>query len=257
MITILIVGDNITDNERIAGSIIGGTELSTCVLCTRSADEALKIAESRQYTIDLFIIHVRMKEQSGYLLSEKIRKLPKYRECPVIFVTSLSYNASGFPDLATYQSYRKFNYISLPVKRIDVQGKLGLYLDEILASQALRDKADRAIFLNHAKGEAIISVREILYAEVQGKTCRVYTAEDVFEIKRKNLAEIIDAVDDNAFLRCHRGFALNIKQLKGIEKVDRRIWKAIFQKENGTCLISKSYFESIMKAYKNCGGDPI
>lgn len=107
MITILIVGNNIADNERIAGGIIGGTELTTCVICTHTAPEALKVIESRRYKIDLFVISIKMKEQSGYRLAEKIRKLAEYRDCPILFVTNSSYSLSGFSELTTFQSYKK------------------------------------------------------------------------------------------------------------------------------------------------------
>lgn len=251
MITILIVGNNITDNEQIAGSIIGGTELTTCVISTRSAVEAYQIAESKTPKIDLFIVSVRMKEQSGYKLSEKLRRLPEYRDCPILFVTGLSYNASGFPDLATYQSYRKHNYISLPVKRTDVQGKLGLYLEEILASQAFRRKDERAILLEHKTGEAFVRVREILFAEVQNKTCRLITESAVYEISHRSLNDLIEVIDEVGFMRCHRGFALNVRQLKGIETAGRRLWQAVFSKEAGTCLISKTYYALIFEKYQS------
>ena len=251
MITILIAGNDIHDNERIAGSVIGGTELTTCVICTRSASETLKIAESGTYKIDLFILSIKMKEQSGHRLAEQLRKIPEYRDCPILFVTNLSYNLSGFPDLATVHSYRKHNYISLPVDRIDVQGKLGLYLEAIQSAQSGRSLEERAVYLNHEKGEVLIQVKEILYAEVRNKICSIYTAEECYEISRKNLSEIMEVLDNGYLLRCHRGFALNVKQLRGIEKIDRRLWKAIFPVSSGNCLISKSYVEAVMDRYKS------
>jgi DNA-binding LytR/AlgR family response regulator len=250
MITILIVGNNIQDNEQIAGSIIGGTELATCVICTRSASEALEIAESRIYKIDLFIISIKMKEQSGNRLAEKLRKLPEYRECPILFVTGLSYNHSGFSDLATYQSYRRYNYISLPIERIDVQGKLGLYLEDIISNQSSRDKPERAVYLSHSKGEAFIPRKDILFAEVRSKVCRIVTTEGSYEVNRQGLEDLIRIVDDDMFLRCHRGFALNVRQLRGVEKPDGRIWEAVFDNNAEICLISRSHINQIMEKYR-------
>jgi len=250
MITILIVGNNIADNERIAGSIIGGTELTTCVICTHSAAEALKVIDSRQYKLDLFVITIKMKEQSGYRLAEKIRQIPEYKDCPILFVTNSSYNLSGFSELATYQSYKKYNYISLPITRIDVQGKLGLYLEEIIQTQSVKNHAERAVYLNHSKGDTFIGAKDILFAEIQNKCCTVYTTEGAFHLIRKTLTDMIDIVDDSFFMRCHRGFALNIKQIKGIENVDRRIWKANFRTSEETCLISQTYIDGIFEKYK-------
>jgi len=251
MITILIAGNDIHDNERIAGSVIGGTELTTCVICTRSASEALRIAEDGIFKIDLFIISIKMKDLSGHRLAEQLRKIPQYRDCPILFVTNLSYNLSGFPDLATFHSYRKHNYISLPVDRIDVQGKLGLYLEAIQSAQSGRSLEERAVYLCHEKGEVLIHVKDILYAEVRNKICSIYTAEEIYEISRKNLTEITESLDNGYFMRCHRAFALNVKQLRGIEKIDRRLWKAVFTVSCGTCLISKSYIETVMDRYKS------
>lgn len=250
MITILIAGNNIADNERIAGSVIGGSELTTCVISTRSPSEALALAKNGPYKIDLFIISIRMKEQSGYRLAEKLRRIPEYRNSPILFVTSLSYNLSGFPELATYQSYRKFNYISLPIERIDVQGKIGLYLEEIISNQSSRNRAERAVFLSHAKGEVFVGVKDILSAEVRNKVCTVFTTDGAYQLTRRTLDEIIGIVDDEFFLRCHRSFALNVRQLRGIEKVDRRIWRAVFDLDTEPCLISKSYLGPVMEKYK-------
>lgn len=250
MITILIVGNNIADNERIAGSIIGGTELTTCIICTHSAQEALKVIEGRQYKIDLFVISIRMKEQSGYRLAEKIHKIAEYRDCPILFVTNSSYSLSGFSQLTTYQSYKKFNYISLPITRIDVQGKLGLYLEEIIQSQSVKSGDDRGVHLAHTRGETFLGIKDILFAEVQSKHCLIYTAREVLQVNRKNLNEIIDIMDDEFFLRCHRSFAVNIRQVKGVEKVDRRLWKAIFEHSGKTCLISMSHIKNITDKYK-------
>lgn len=250
MITILIAGDNIADNERIAGSVIGGSELTTCVISTRSPSEALELAKTGPYKIDLFIISIRMKEQSGYRLAEKLRRIPEYRNSPILFVTSLSYNLSGFPELATYQSYRKFNYISLPIERIDVQGKIGLYLEEIISNQSSRNRAERAVFLPHAKGETFVGLKDILSAEVRNKVCTVFTTDGAYQLSRRTLDEMIGIVDDEFFLRCHRSFAVNVRQLRGIEKVDRRIWRAVFDLDTEPCLISSSYLGPVMEKYK-------
>lgn len=252
MITILIVGNNIADNERIAGSIIGGTELTTCVICTHSAPEAWKVIESRQYKIDLFVISIRMKEQGGFRLAERIRKIAEYRECPVLFVTNSSYSLSGFSQLTTYQSYKKFNYISLPITRIDVQGKLGLYLEEIVQNHSANQKSEQAVYLAHTKGETFLSVKEILFAEVQNKICSIYTTNGIFHMQRKNLSQVMALIEDDCFIRCHRAFALNIRRLKGIEKIERRIWKAVFENCSEACLISKTYVQTVTEKYKTC-----
>jgi two-component system LytT family response regulator len=254
MITVLIVGNNIADNERIAGSIIGGTELTTCTICARSAQEAQRVITRTLEPIDLFVISIRLRDQSGYLLAESIRKINRYRDTPILFITNSSPSLSDFTERSTYQSYKKHHYISLPITRIDVQSKLGLYLEQIIRSQGERSSAERSVHIRHSKGETLLVVQEILFAEVQNKDCRIVTLSGSYEVLNKALKDLILMVDDDYFLRCHKSFALNIRQLKGLEKAARRIWKASFSSEQEPCFISSTYLPQILDAYRNYSG---
>lgn len=251
MITILIAGDHIADNERISASIIGGTELTTCVICARSGIEAQRVIESRIEPIDLFIVSIKLRDQSGYRLAEFIRKDHRYRDTPILFVTNSSPSLAGFSEMTTYQSYKKHHYISLPITRIDVQSKLGLYLEQIISNQGKRNSAERAVQIKHSKGETLLVVQEILFAEVQNKNCRITTLSGCYEVLNKGLKDIIFMISDDYFLRCHKSFALNIRQLKGIEKAERRIWNASFPSAQEPCLISSTYLPKIMEVYRD------
>ncbi len=123
-------------------------------------------------------------------------------------------------------------------------------LEEIIQTQSARNQSERAVFISHATGDAFIGIKDILFAEVQNKTTSLFTTEGIFRINRKSLLDIISIVDDDFFLRCHRSFALNVKQIKGIETVDRRIWRAVFEKQKETCLISQTYLDAILEKYK-------
>lgn len=256
MITILIAGDHIVDNERVAASIIGGTELTTCIICARSGREAQQVIESRIEPIDLFIVSIRLQDQSGYRLAELIRKDPCYRETPILFVTNSSPSLAGFSEMSTYQSYKKHHYISLPITRIDVQSKLGLYLEQIIRNQGKRSSAERAVQIKHSKGETLLVVQEILFAEVQNKNCRMITLSGSYEVLNKGLKDIIAMIGDDCFLRCHKSFALNIRQLKGVEKAARRIWEASFTSAQEPCLISSTYLPKILEVYRNLPRTP-
>lgn len=250
MITTLIVGNELSDNERIAASIIGGTELTACTITTSSPKEVLEIINSKNYEIDLFIIGVKLKGHGGFWLSEKIRQVDRYKLTPIVFVTSASYSLLGLSPLNTYQSYKNYSYITLPIQRIDVQGKMGLYLEKIVNGQKQRKKSKRMFYLKHKTGEIFLNVKELIYAEVQGKICTLVTLQGCFQLNRKSLKEIVSLVDSQDFIRCHRCFALNIKNLKRIDKSNKRLWNAIFQDGYDTCPISSTYFEDVVTRYK-------
>lgn len=249
MLTFLIVGESTINNREIARSIIGIDNMDTCVICLHSPIEALKVAIDRKYHIDLFIISIKMKEQGGYRLAEKIRKITTYKNTPILFVTGLTYNLAGFEELTTFESYKKYNYISLPISSLDVQGKCGLYLDSIIKKQEETTKTERVIYFKHSKGEVLVDVKDLLFAEVQGKNCQIHTKINVYLLNRHTLQQVIDIVDDYSFARCHKSFAVNIKQIKALEKKDKRIWLATFGKGE-SCDISKTYIQDISNRYK-------
>lgn len=246
MITIMIVNEKSRDNEQIAASIIGGFENSTCIISTCSSQEAEDIF-SHKDDIDLFILQINMKERSGYKLAESIRKRKNYRNTPILFITAQSYSMVGFPQLATYRSYMKHNYISTPVCRLDVQGKLGLYLDAILSTEHT-DSGERVIYLEHNSGNTFLKVNDILFAEIQNKSAVIHTMNESYSIRRTSLEKIAEIIDDELFMRCHKSFAINVKNMTALEKAGRRNWLAIFEGRK-CCPVSQTYYGRIKENY--------
>jgi hypothetical protein len=140
------------------------------------------------------------------------------------------------------------NYISTPIQRIDVQGKIGLYLDRIIEAANSHQSHERVIFLEHTGGECFLEVRSILYAEVQDKDITLYTKKGAYILKRSALETLCKKVDSEYLLRCHKSFAVNINAVKEIAPAGRRNWTAVL--ENGLrCPVSQTYYLLIRAAY--------
>ena len=184
MITVMIITDSIKSNEFIAGSVIGGFENSICVISTPDVFESERIIKSQAYDIDLFFVQVKMKKLGGNKIAETIRSCKKYRNTPILFITPINHNTVGFSELATYHGYKKQNYISTPIQRIDIQGKVGLYLDKIIEEASAKSKHERVIFIEHSNGESFIEVKNILFAEVYNKNLTIYTKRGSYSVKR-------------------------------------------------------------------------
>lgn len=248
MITVMIVTDNIKENELIAASIIGGFEHSICVITSTDKDESEQLIRTQKHDVDIFILKVRMKSISGTKLAQLIRSRDKYINTPILFITSINHNMVGFSELATYHGYRRENYISTPIQRIDVQGKIGLYLDRIIEAANSHQSHERVIFLEHTGGECFLEVRSILYAEVQDKDITLYTKKGAYILKRSALETLCKKVDSEYLLRCHKSFAVNINAVKEIAPAGRRNWTAVL--ENGLrCPVSQTYYLLIRAAY--------
>lgn len=246
MITIMTVNEKAKDNELIAASIIGGFETSVCIISTCSAPEAEEIFSHRD-DVDLFILQINMKERSGYKLADSIRRRKNYQKTPILFITPQSYSLVGFPQLATYRSYMTHNYISTPICRLDVQGKLGLYLDSILSSEHI-SSGEKVIYLEYDSGNAFIKLSDILFAEIQNKSACLHTVNESFSIKRTSLDKIMAMVDDEFFARCHKSFAVNISKISALKKIDRRNWLAVFEGRK-FCPVSQTYYGQVKELF--------
>ena len=250
MVTIMIVTDSIKENELIASSIIGGFNNSIGIIATTDMKECESIIGSRQYDIDIFFIRVKMKNKGGRKLAEYIRDFRKYKETPIVFITSIMQNAPGCSELATYQGYKKETYLVTPIHRIDVQGKIGLYLDRIISESSNKNKHDRVLFIEHSKGESFVEVKSIRYAEVQNKVVSLYTMAGEYQLKRTALDRFCKMVDCDCLKRCHKSFAVNVNEIKDIVPEGRRNWSAIFP-DGSKCLISSTYYPEIRKLFYN------
>ena len=248
MITVMIITESIKNNEMIAASIIGGFENSVCIIAATDISECEQIIRSQKQNIDIFIIQIRMKEKGGRKLAEYIRGFKMYKNAPILFITSVSQNMVGYSELATYQGYKKENYISTPIRRIDVQGKIGLYLDRIIAEASEKETHERVVFLEHAGGETFIEVKTVLFAEVQDKMVTLHTTSGDYSIKRTSLDTLCNLIGSDCLIRCHKSFALNPGAVKEIVPAERRNWLAVFQ--NGfKCPISQTYYSKARAAF--------
>ena len=246
MITIMIVSQQNKINEMLASSIIGGVEDSVTRISTTDTNEAEEIISNEKIDIDLFVFQVKMKPKSGTILEHLLRQKKRYADRPVLLLTNLSYNLVGYPQLAGYESYKRKNYISMPIERSDVQAKLCLYLDEILKEQ--KRQRNNFIYLEHHQGELIVDQKDILYAEVQNKVLTIHCTSGIFELKRITLQKFCTQIGTDAFVQCHKSFAVNVDAIDEIIHNGRRNWLAVFVGGN-VCPISQTYYENVKRKY--------
>ena len=246
MITIMMVSQKNKINELLASSIIGGLEDTVNLIATTDTGEAETIIQSEKFNIDLFIFQIKMKPKSGTVLENLLRQKKRYEDKPVLLLTNLSYNMVGYPQLAGYESYKRKNFISMPIERTDVQAKLCLYLDEILKDQ--KRQLSNFVYLEHDQGELMIERKEILYAEVQNKLLTVHCTSGSFELKRITLRDFCTQIVGDTFVQCHKSFAVNLEAVSEIIRNGRRNWLAIFV-DGDACPISQTYYERVKREY--------
>lgn len=249
MLTVLISSNDFNITEKIARNIIRSTGNSACIFYAATSTEALGIIKSKRQIIDLFFIDVNLREFGGYKLESEIRNVSAYRETPIIFITKVSYNLIGPSRLSTYHSYKKRNYISLPIDDLDVQGKIGLYLDSIISEKAKREGIAKTLVFKHAQGYVKLDIRSIVFIEVQDKCCSLHTLKGDYQLKRTGLNQLQSEINSDLLVRCHRSYILNVKNLSSIEKLSKKIWAAHFNSSDETCPISGTYIKEVYGKY--------
>lgn len=96
-----------------------------------------------------------------------------------------------------------------------------------------------------------INKDRILCFEVMGRNSYIYTQRNKYALYRQALNQVLEQIDDPYFVRCHKSYALNIKNLEDVKKERRGIWNAVFkQKTDVECPISGIYYDSVMRKHE-------
>lgn len=93
-----------------------------------------------------------------------------------------------------------------------------------------------------------VQTDEILYLRVDKHKIDLITRKKTYPVKSRNLKDLLEEFGVPELCRCHRSFALNVRNVCSIVQETRRLWIANFD-ENGDicCEISKPFIAEIMK----------
>ena len=96
-----------------------------------------------------------------------------------------------------------------------------------------------------------VDANAILGVEVLGRNCYVYAGKRSYPLLYKNMETALKEIGEPYCVRCHRSYAVNLKNVIDIQKLRRNIWSPVFPVETiFHCEISKSYYPRIMELYK-------
>lgn len=91
----------------------------------------------------------------------------------------------------------------------------------------------------------------ILCFEVMGRNSYIYTSHNKYTLYRQSLNQVLEQINDPYFVRCHKSYALNIRNLADVYKERRGMWKAVFKQKTDTeCPISEIYYDIVMRKHE-------
>lgn len=242
MIKILVVEDSEQDMLHYKSVLEKIESIEVCYAF--SGEEALDIIKQR--LIDIFILDIQLPGMNGLELASKIRTLPDYALALIVFITGYEKN-----QLEAFKQFHCYDYIIKPFGSKEFEKKM---ISLIKHLSLLKHKITRVKMLLYPvkNKDILIPIDHIDYAEVLHRCCYLYTdlQEAPFESNSIILKELIEEVNDPYFIQCHRSFAINIKKIKEIERLNYRLWSITLQDSTNKLYVSGKFYDLIYEKLK-------
>jgi DNA-binding LytR/AlgR family response regulator len=242
---VLVVEDNSTEAENIAGLL----RQSGYVVCgvAVSLPEALHLFDSFKPDVSVVDIYLQGR-QDGIAFARQMSHHEHTRR-PFIFLTSAT-------DRDTFDAAKMtnpFSYLLKPFNVLELQYAIELAVEKFAAAEdgyfatAMGSPAvllQEMFFVKRGNMLVKIMAAEIRYIEVDGKYCKLAYGQDKFVIQ-KSLKQLQDQLPVKTFIRTHRNYMVNVKEIWKINLQDHEI---VLQ-DGSSLAFSRRYVEELMQVF--------
>ena len=177
---------------------------------TFASAEAFLFHWSEGLPYDLAVFDIQMKNMTGVELAKMIRKTD--HNLSIVFITGLMEHVLEGYDVSA------INYLVKPYP----EPELFKTLDKALA---VFMEIEQGALLVPQEGKLIrLPYAEILYMEIQGHYFDISTKTKGRFRMKKQMAEMLEIIDADLFIQCHRSFIVNVSlidQIRGNEIILR------------------------------------
>lgn len=154
-----------------------------------------------KYT-DIILLDIQMYGLDGMETARKIREFDDNVE--IIFITSfVEYALEGY-------EVNAYRYLLKPVKDEDLRTSLINCLND-------RNFVKRSIVIKEGDTRIKISLKDIMYIEVQGNDITVHTLKDTYRTKG-TMSNFETEINSDMFVRCHKSYLVNLEYIKSIKR---------------------------------------
>lgn len=150
---------------------------------------------------DLLFLDIKMGNMTGMDLAKIIRRTNK--NMAIIFTTNMTeYAIKGY-------TVNAMRYLLKPIRKEDCFACLDIVYQN--------DRVTKYFLFNDLEKTFRIPHEDIIYIEKFAHNATMITANGEY-IFRKTMAQLLDELDDDLFVQCHKSYILNIRCMESLSK---------------------------------------
>ncbi|MEE0451426.1 LytR/AlgR family response regulator transcription factor [Peptacetobacter sp.] len=202
MVNIVICENDKNDQEFVKDKVVeilDDLDIEYEIKVYNSGDDLLEGYD--KYT-DIILLDIQMDGLDGMETARKIREFDDNVE--IIFITSfVEYALEGY-------EVNAYRYLLKPVKDENLMTSLINCLND-------RNFVKRSIVIKEGDTRIKISLKDIMYIEVQGNDITVHTLKDTYRTKG-TMSNFETEINSDMFVRCHKSYLVNLEYIKSIKR---------------------------------------
>ncbi|MBQ5559512.1 MAG: response regulator transcription factor [Lachnospiraceae bacterium] len=210
---ILLVEDVLIQAQALK-SIIQSHIQDTQITIASNAADALHFIQVLP-TIDLFFLDIALSEEDnkmndGITLGLEIRSRMKYKNTPIIYVTSYTNKIQE-----AINKVHCFGFLYKPYTSFDVTNLLDSIFQSEINEQILLLKIESSVFFN-------LNLSSLLFIHAEGKYMTYQTPDSSHTSRQYTLKQLEQQLPSN-FIRCHKSYIVNKDYIKNFDTVNHYI----------------------------------
>lgn len=217
MIRILILEDQEISRNALKEMILSAGGPGQIVVDeAASFSMAKKLIESdvnySAFFLDINLDTNNDEDKSGMKIAEFIRGYLKYELTPIIMVTSIA-----SLEMEAYRKLHCYQFLIKPYMKVDVEN----VVKKLLALQNVKE--EKSIIVKKDGVNYRIKCNAIVYIKAVPRGICLCLKKETMKIPYLTIVKLMEQLDCEDFIQCHRMFVVNKKYIENVDFVNRMI----------------------------------
>ena len=164
------------------------------------------------FFLDINLDATKSEDVSGMDIAAFIRGYIKYELTPIIMVTSIA-----TLEMEAYRRLHCYQYLIKPYMRVDVEN----VVKKLLALQNVKE--EKSIVVKKDGINYRIKCNAIVFVKAVPRGICLYLKKEVMKIPYLTIVKLLEQLDKDEFVQCHRMFVVNKRYIENVDFVNRMI----------------------------------